>query len=171
MIAKQKTQPTALNKVSTLFLRAAVIAFGGVAVLFGGLILSEIYRNFGDAFPSIAFLTYPIMLLLGSALVPFFGALYQAMKLLRYIDTNQAFSMLAVDALRKIKYCGFMVGGIFILLLPFAFVVAELDDAPGLIIITTAIAGAPLAIAVFVALLEKLLESAIAIKNENDLTV
>lgn len=171
MTVKQKTGRTVVSKVSTVFLRAAVVALGLVALLFGGLILSEIYRNFDDAFPSIGFLRYPIVLLLGAAFIPFVGALYQAMKLLRYIDTNQAFSMLAVDALRKIKHCAFMVGGLFVLLLPLAFVVAELDDAPGLIIIVTAIAGTPLAIAVFAALLEKLLESAIAIKNENDLTV
>lgn len=171
MTAKQTTQRPVVSKVSTVFLRAAVVALGAIGFLFGGLILSEIYRNFDNAFPGIGLLKYPILLLLGSALVPFAAALYQAMKLLRYIDTNQAFSMLAVDSLRTIKICGFMIGGIFIVLLPFAFVVAEFDDAPGLIIIVTAIAGAPLAIGVFAALLEKLLESAIAIKNENDLTV
>ena len=171
MKAIKTVQGAPVSKVSTLFLRAAVVALGLTAFLFGGLILSEIYRNFDKAFPEIGFLRYPIVILLGGALIPFTGALYQAMKLLRYIDANQAFSMLAVDSLRKIKYCSFMVGVIFVLSLPLAFVVAEFDDAPGLIIIVTAIAGAPLAIAVFAALLEKLLESAIAIKNENDLTV
>ena len=171
MKTEQKTERAVVSKVSTVFLRAAVLALGVIGILFGGLILSEIYRNFDEAFPAIGHLRYPIVAILGAAFIPFIGALYQAMKLLGYIDTNQAFSMQAVGALRSIKYCGFMVGGLFIMTLPFAYMVAELDDAPGLIIIVTAIAGAPLAIAVFAALLEKLLESAIAIKNENDLTV
>ena len=38
------------------------------------------------------------------AAIPFFVALYQAFKLLSYIDKNQAFSELSVKALKKIKY-------------------------------------------------------------------
>jgi ABC-type tungstate transport system substrate-binding protein len=49
--------------------------------------------------------------------------------------------------------------------------IADADDAPGLIIIGAAIACAPVVIAVFAAVLERLLQSAIDLKSENDLTV
>jgi len=164
-------QETAMNRVSTLFLRAAVVALGIIALGLSFLLLPEIYYNFENEFPSIGYLAYPIVAILGAALAPYFVALYQTMKLLKYIDTNQAFSMLSVSALRKIKYSGLVFSGLFIALLPFVYMVAEVDDAPGLIILGMVFAGAPMVIAVFAALLEKLLENAIAMKNENDLTV
>lgn len=160
-----------MNKISTLFLRAAVIALGLIALLFATLILSEIYNHFEAEFPSIGYLRYPIIGILASTLVPYFAALYQTMKLLNYIDTNKAFSMLSVTALKKIKYCGFVMSALLIVLMPLVYMVAEADDAPGLIIVGAVFAGAPMAIAVFAAVLEKLLQSAIEIKAENDLTV
>jgi hypothetical protein len=160
-----------MSKVSTLFLRAAVVVLGVIALGLGLIILSEIYKGFDKEFPSIGYLKYPIIGILSAAFIPFFAALYQTMKLLTFIDTNKAFSSLSVTALRRIKYCGYVISGLFIILMPFVYMVAEVDDAPGLIIVGTVIAFAPMAIAVFAAVLEKLLQSAIAIKTENDLTV
>ena len=171
MITTKATQDSVMDKVPTLFLRAAVVALGVIALLFAAIILSEIYNDFESAFPSIGYLKYPVIGILSAALIPYYVALYQTMRLLSYIDTDRAFSMHSVRALRKIKHSGFSMGGLFILLLPFVYMVAEVDDAPGLIIIGTAIAGAPIAIAVFAAVLEKLLRSALALKVENDLTV
>jgi len=55
--------------------------------------------------------------------------------------------------------------------IPFLFQLAELDDAPGAGVIALAFACAPLVIATFAAVLQKVLQSAINIKSENDLTV
>lgn len=148
-----------------------MVGLGIIALLLGIIVLTEIYNEFDKAFPSIGYLKYPILGILGTAFLPYFGALYQTMRLLSYIDTDKAFSMYSVGALKKIKFCGYIVGGLFIVLLPFVYMVAEVDDAPGLIIVGMATVGAPLVIAVFAAVLEKLLQSAIAIKAENDLTV
>ncbi len=48
---------------------------------------------------------------------------------------------------------------------------AERDDAPGIIIIGMIMIFASLVIAVFAAVLQRLLKDAIDIKSENDLTV
>ena len=48
---------------------------------------------------------------------------------------------------------------------------AEVDDAPGLIILGMVIIFASMVIAVFAAVLQRLLQEAINIKSENDLTV
>lgn len=40
--------------------------------------------------------------------IPFFVALYQALKVLEYIRQDRAFSQAAVAALRKIRYCAFI---------------------------------------------------------------
>lgn len=55
--------------------------------------------------------------------------------------------------------------------LPLFYIVAEADDAPGLIIIGLVIIFAATVVAVFAAVLQKLLKNAIAIKSENDLTI
>ncbi len=55
--------------------------------------------------------------------------------------------------------------------MPFFYLVGEKDDAPGLILLGLVITFAPTVIAVFAAVLEKLLKDAIDIKSENDLTI
>ncbi len=55
--------------------------------------------------------------------------------------------------------------------MPLIYYAAEVDDAPGLILIGMVIICASFVVAVFAAVLQKLLENAIDIKSENDLTV
>lgn len=103
--------------------------------------------------------------------IPFYYALYQALKLLRYIDNNEAFSQLSVVSLRKIRNCAIAISSLYAVALPMFFIVAQWDDAPGLVLIGLVIVGASMVVAVFVAVLKKLLQEAIDMKAENDLTV
>ncbi len=121
--------------------------------------------------PDYAHILYPIVIGLYVSVIPFFVALYQAFKLLSYIDKNQAFSELSVNALKNIKFCAMTISGLFVVILPFVYLVAELDDAPGLIIIGMVPIFASMVIAVFAAVLQRLLQEAIDIKSENELTV
>jgi hypothetical protein len=97
--------------------------------------------------------------------------LYQSFNLLSYIDKNQAFSELSVRALKKIKNCAITMSGLYVVALPFVYIIAEVDDAPGLAVIGMVMIFAPLVIAVFAAVLQRLLQEAIDIKSENDLIV
>ena len=103
--------------------------------------------------------------------IPFFVALYQAFKLLSYIDKNKAFSELSVKALKNIKYCAITISGLYVAVIPFFYIIAEVDDAPGLILIGMVFIFASFVIAVFAAVLQRLLQDAIDIKSENDLIV
>lgn len=103
--------------------------------------------------------------------VSVFVALYQAFKLLGYIDNNQAFSELSVKALKNIKFCAMTISGLYVVIEPFVFLVADLDDAPGLVIVGMVPIFASMVIAVFAAVLQRLLKEAIDIKSENDLIV
>ncbi|MGM0854738.1 MAG: DUF2975 domain-containing protein [Bacillota bacterium] len=49
--------------------------------------------------------------------------------------------------------------------LPFTFIIAQWDDASGLVLIGMVIVGVSLVIAVFAAVLERLLQEAITIKS------
>ena len=55
--------------------------------------------------------------------------------------------------------------------MPLFYLIAEMDDAPGIILIGLVLIFASMVIAVFAAVLQRLLQEAIDIKSENDLTV
>lgn len=113
----------------------------------------------------------PILLGLYIPAVPFFIALYQALKLLDYIDRDKAFSELSVGALKNIKYCALAISALFAAGMPYIFYAADRDDAPGVALIGFVIIGASFVIATFAAVLQKLIQNAVDIKSENDLTV
>lgn len=150
---------------STHFLRAALLVIGAAVLTICIFALSDgISADQTDYYR-------PILLGLSVPAVPFFFALYQAFKLLGYIDTNEAFSDLSVAALKNIKYCALIISALFTAGMPYIYYAANRDDAPGVILLGLVIIGASLVIATFAAVLQKLLRNAIAIKSENDLTV
>ena len=59
----------------------------------------------------------------------------------------------------------------YAIILPFIYIVAEIDDAPGIILMGMVPIFTALVVGVFSAILQKLLNEAIKIKSENDLTV
>ncbi|PTY82637.1 DUF2975 domain-containing protein, partial [Heyndrickxia sporothermodurans] len=114
---------------------------------------------------------YLVFIAFYASVIPFYFALYQAFKLLRYIDKNNAFSQNSVKSLEKIKYCAITISCLHILVLPLFYLFADKDDEPGVVIIGLVVPFASMVIAVFAAVLQKLLKEAIDIKSENDLTV
>jgi hypothetical protein len=158
-----------MERGSTLFLRMAVFLIGIPVLALCIFGVSWLAKN--PVNPDYAHILYPILIGMYVSVIPFFVALYQAFKLLSYIDKNQAFSELSVKALKNIKFCAMTISGLYVVMMPFVFLVAELDDAPGLIIIGMVPAFASMVIAVFAAVLQRLLKNAIDIKSENDLTV
>lgn len=156
-----------MRQGSTIFLRIVVwiiglVVLGLCAVALPIGIRAELKGDFDYG---------PILLGLYVPAVPFFIALYQALKLLGFIDRNKAFSDLSVKALQIIKYCAFIICGLFAVGMPYIFYMADKDDAPGVAAIGFVIVGASLVIGVFAAVLQKLLQNAIDIKAENDLMV
>lgn len=156
---------------STLFLRATIIALEALVLGLCAIVLPEIYREWNNAFPEIAFLRFQVLICLSITVIAFSIALYNVWQLLRYIDKNQAFSQSAVTALRNIKYCAYTIGGLYALALPLVYYIAEIDDAPGLILIGLGFTFAPIVFGVLAAVAERLFQNAIDIKSENDLTV
>lgn len=120
---------------------------------------------------ALAWTLYGIGALLYSTATAYFMALYQALKLLNFIDDNSAFSYDSVTALKKIKWSGLVITGLYAISMPLLYIIAEHDDAPGVIIIGLVLGGAALVISIFATVLQQLLTNAIAMKNENDLTI
>ncbi|MBP7831517.1 MAG: DUF2975 domain-containing protein [Candidatus Pacebacteria bacterium] len=159
-----------MKKATTHFLRVAIIIIGLVVLAICIFALPSMSKGMGLEFPMLERIEHWVVPLYVAA-IPFFLALWQGLKLLNYIDKNKAFSELSVMALRKIKYFAVAVSLCLYAALPFMFQIAQADDAPGIILMWGAVASVPIVIAVFAALLQKLLKNAIDIKNENDLVV
>ncbi len=161
-----------IKKGSTLFLKAVVLVLGLLVLALCIFALPNIWKGVMKAEPQII-ITSAHLIILGmyASAIPFFIALVETMKLLSYIDRNTAFSDLSVKSLNKIKYCAIAISVLYLGGVPLLYPFAELDDAPGLMVIGFAIACAPVVIAVFAAVLQRLLQNAIDIKTESDLTV
>ncbi|MCP3027762.1 DUF2975 domain-containing protein [Halobacillus sp. A5] len=160
-----------MKQGSTLFLKAAVFLIGALVLALCIFLLPKVFSFGGGSEPELVFVYYFMVIIMYLASIPFFTALYQALKLLRYIDRNEAFSALSVRSLQVIKYCAFTISGLYTAGLPFLYLIAQDDDAPGIIVIGLVIIFASTVIGVFAAVLQILLKNAIEIKSENDLTV
>lgn len=160
-----------MKRGTTLFLKLAVILMGIPILALCIFLVPEIANYMAELYPDHTYLKYLVFIDLYAAAIPFYFALYQSFKLLSYIDQNKAFSELSVKALKKIKYCAITISSLFVLGMPLFYLFAEKDDAPGVILIGMVIIFASMVIAVFAAVLQKLLKNVLDIKSENDLTV
>ncbi|MGG1675739.1 DUF2975 domain-containing protein [Neobacillus sp. NRS-1170] len=160
-----------VKRGSTTFLKV-IIFLVGIAVLALCIFLVPKIGNFaGELYPDIAYMKSLVLIDMYAAAIPFYFALYQAFKLLSYIDKNQAFSELSVKALKNIKYCAFTISTLYLLGMPLYYLMAKRIDPPSFIPIGLIIIFASMVIAVFAAVLQRLLQEAINIKSENDLTI
>jgi Protein of unknown function (DUF2975) len=153
----------------TIFLQVVIVLLGvGVLALLlwepnlegrnVNATLFEIY--FKDPFLAYAYI--------GS--IPFFVALYQAFKLLGYIRRNEIFSPPSVRALRTIKYCALAIIG-FVAVSVIFMISGDRDDRPAGIFMRILITFPSIVIATAAAVFERILQNAVEIKSENDLTV
>lgn len=158
-----------MKKGTTLFLKLAII-FIGIPILILGILMGRWLLN-NPVNPEYSYILYPILIGIYITAIPFYTALYMAFRLLIYIDKNKAFSKISVKALRNIKLCASAISGIYMLIFPFVFLLGDKDDAPGIILIGLVPIFISMVFAVFAAVLQKLLQEAIDIKSENDLTI
>ena len=114
----------------------------------------------------------PFILYGYAASIAFFVALYKAFKLLGYIGQNKVFSSNSVETLKSIKYCAIvlsisiMLAGLYISLFH-----NKEDDPAGFLAMCIVTTFASIVIATASAIFEKLLQNAIDMKSENDLTI
>jgi hypothetical protein len=156
---------------STVFLQVVIVLIGiGVLALMlwephlegrnAHATLFEIY--FKDPFLAYAYL----------ASIAFFVALFQAFTLLGYIRQNKVFSLDSVRALRTIKYCAMALVGMIGAAVAYLFIAMRgKDDIAGGVAMGVLMILVSIVIATAAAVFERLLQNAVDIKSENDLTV
>ncbi|MFF5996921.1 DUF2975 domain-containing protein [Lysinibacillus sp. KU-BSD001] len=158
-------------KRETFFLKIAVFLMGIPILALCIFVVPKIGEFAAELYPHIAYIKYLVLIDLYATVIPFYFALYQTFKLLSYIDKNKAFSEISVRALKSIKYCAITISMLYVVGMPLFYLMAEMDDAPGIIVIGMVFIFASMVIAIFAAVLQKLLQDAIDIKSENDLTI
>ena len=158
-----------LKQGSTLFLRI-VISLIGIVTLAGLIWFPQIE---GRAANLDLFSIYkdPLIIYGFIASIPFFVALYHGFMLLGYVDKNQVFSQSAVKAIRNIKYCAITLSGFIVLGILYIRLFANGDDPAGPTAVGIFTTFTSIVIATAAAVFERLLQNAVDIKSENDLTV
>lgn len=158
-------------RTSTWFLRLVLIVIAVMAALLCLFAFPEMWRSFDFEDQMLAKPMRGVIIRWYISAIPFVVGLWQSWKLLGYIDRGVAFSELSTSALRRINQCAVIIAVVMASALPFFYGFAEIDDAPGVVVVGTMFVGAPIVVAVFAALLQKLLRNAIEMKSENELTV
>mgnify|MGYP001226934001 CR=1 FL=1 len=158
-----------MKKGKTTFLKLAVVTIGSIFLILCIFWLPWLARNTVEMNPEYGYLRYPVLIGVYTTVIPFYIALYQALKILNLIENESAFSELAVESLKYIKYCAITL----IILYVIGLTLLGFQDAfhSSIVIIGAIIIFAASAIALFAAVLQELLINALEIKSENDLTV
>jgi hypothetical protein len=159
-----------MKRNSTIFLQI-VIVFIGIGAL--ALLLWE-PRLEGRNAHATNFEIYfkdPFLALVYIGSIPFFVALYQAIKVLGYAGQNKIFSQAAVQALRTIKYCALAIIGFVVVDEIIIMLTHGNDDAAGGVFVGVVITFGSIVFATAAAMFERVLQNAVDLKSENDLTV
>lgn len=158
-----------MKKGATIFLQFVIVLIG-IGVL--ALMLWEPHLEGRNAHATLTEIYFkdPFLAYVYIGSIPFFVALYQAFKVLGYAGQNTVFSPAAVKALQTIKYCalamiGFVAGAEIIIML------SKSDDRAGGVFMGVLITFVSVIIATAAAMFQRILQSAVEIKSENDLVV
>lgn len=158
-----------MKKGSTLFLKVVICLIAGVA--FTMLVWFPQLEGRAANLDLISIYKDPMIIYTFIGSIPFFVALYQAIKLLGYVDSNKVFSQYSVDAVKNIKYCALAFSGFILLGILYINLFIKGEDSAGVTALSLVITFASIVIATAAAVFQRLLQNAINIKSENDLTV
>ena len=159
-----------MKRISIIFLQAVIVIIGIVALA----ILIRFPLTEGRAANLDLFSIYsdPFILYGYAASIAFFVALYKTFKLLGYIGQNKVFSSNSVRTLKNIKYCAIVLSILIVLAGLYIRLFHDKEDDPaGFLAICIVTTFASIVVATAAAIFEKLLQNAIDIKSENDLTI
>ncbi|MGH7244181.1 MAG: DUF2975 domain-containing protein [Phycisphaerales bacterium] len=163
------TRAPVMKRSSTAFLQFVIVLVGIAAA---AILLWEPHLEGRNAHATVfeVYFKDPFLAYAYVAAIPFFTALYQTFRVLGFVGRNEVFSPAAVRALRTIKYCAiavmcFVVGGLIFILM------SNEDDKAGGIVIGIVITFAFVVVAAAAATFERVLQNAVEMKSENDLTV
>ena len=161
-----------MKRSSTIFLQIVIVLIGLAALAFL-LLMPRVEGRNAHATNFEIYFQDPLLAIVYAGSIPFFIALYQAIKVLGYVGRNEVFSPEVVKALRIIRYCALAIIGSIVVAELFILLMGEGDsDNPGAPIFMGILVIFPsIIVATAAAMFERILQNAIDLKSENDLTV
>lgn len=159
-----------MKTISTVFLQAVVVLIGILALVI--LIRVPLTEGRATNLDLFSIYTDPFILYGYAASIAFFVALYKAFRLLGYIGQNKIFSPESVKVLKGIKFCAIILGTLIVAAGVYIKIFHSKEDDPaGFLAICIVTTFVSIVVATATAIFEKLLQNAIDMKSENDLTI
>jgi hypothetical protein len=158
-----------MKRGSTLFLKFVIFLIGIAALAW--LFWFPSTEGRAKDLDLVSIYLNPVIAYMYLASTSFFVGLYQAFKLLGYIEQNKVFSQESVTALRNIKYCVLAFIGFIIVAEALLILFGMDDDKAGPVALGIYTIFVSVVVATAVAIAQRLLQNAVDIKSENDLTV
>lgn len=158
-----------MKKGSTLFLRF-VLCLIAVVVLVWLIIFPQLEGRAANL-SLLGIYSDPLIIYTYIGSTAFFTGLFQAFKLLGFVDQNAVFSEAAVKAVRTIKYCAIVFSVFVVLGIVYIRLTVVNDDIAGVAALAIVTTFASVVVATVAAVLQRLLQNALDMKSENDLTV
>lgn len=156
--------------MSIIFLQAVVVLIGIVALII--LIWFPLTEGRATNLDLFSIYADPFILYGYAASIAFFVALYKAFKLLGYIGQNQVFSSNSVNSLKSIKHCAIVLSILIVMAGAYIRIFHSKEEDPaGFIAICIVTAFVAVVVATAAAIFQKILQNAVDMKSENDLTI
>lgn len=159
------------KKISTIFLQGVIVIIGLGVFTF---LLWEPHLEGRNASATLFEIYFkdPFLAYVYVASVFFFVSLYKAFKVLGFIRQNLVFSSPALKALRTIKYCAIIQSILIVGAMVYIRIFHSKEDDPaGFIALGILATLTSVVIATSAGMFERLLQKAVDIRSENDLTV
>jgi hypothetical protein len=160
-----------MKRGSTIFLQIVILLLG-IGVLAALLWEPQVEGRNVNATQFEIYFKDPFLIYIYLAFVPFFVGLYQGFKLLGFARRDEVFSERSVQAFRLIKLCALTTALFIVGAEAYIFIfVRGTDDVAGGVMMGVFIILVCAVIGTAAAVFERILQKAVDIKSENDLTV
>lgn len=158
------TEEKKINIFMTAITMVSIFMFFSAIVILPQLVEYSI-----ATFTEIAYLAYPVAIIVIISAIPFFVVLYETFKICQYILKNEIFTVKPLKSLKIISISSFLICILFVvivlLFLNNDFITPLLSIILALVILASFIIG------IFSQILLILVEKATILKNDNDLTI
>ena len=104
-----------MQKLNSTVLSSVIVLIGIIVLLLCIFLLPSLAQETVLLHPEVAYLQYPILLGMYATALPFFYAIYETVIMIQVIERESLFSSRIVEGLNSIKYCAFVIIGLYVL--------------------------------------------------------
>lgn len=146
-----------IENLAPLLLKIAVIVLAITGVFAFGFVGYNVIRGLIEG--GGVWFVYPLFIIFMVSCIPFVYAMIPSYRLVERIENDSFFDHRSLLELTHIMISGALVGLLFLIEMPFWYLVAQWDDAPGLIVIMGFIMGLAFTVSFFAMALKKIVRS------------